>query len=150
MPADEKEMKTGLVRQIVRLAGYLPELLELIGTPSPVARAVRQAVRLVPAVRNEEVSVARDAMEELVFGRFVSILESHQELDERFRILEQENIKIKNDLADAAIQLQGLKTETLGLKAEIDSLRQRNLYLTLGVLAVFIVEIAALSWKFVK
>jgi uncharacterized protein YdcH (DUF465 family) len=150
MPADEKELKTGLVRQIVRLASYLPELLELIGTPSPVARAVRHAVRLVPAVRNEEVSVARDAMEELVDGRFVSILESHQELDERFRILEQENIKIKNDLADAAIQLQGLKTETLGLKAEIDSLRQRNLYLTLGVLAVFIVEIAALSWKFVK
>jgi uncharacterized protein YdcH (DUF465 family) len=150
MPADEKELKTGLVRQIVRLAGYLPELLELIGTPSPVARAVRHAVRLVPAVRNEEVSVARDAMEELVDGRFVSILESHQELDERFRILEQENIKIKNDLADAAIQLQGLRTETLGLKAEIESLRQRNFYLILGVLAVFIVEIAALSWKFVK
>ena len=150
MPADEKELKTGLVRQIVRLAGYLPELLELIGTPSPVARAVRHAVRLVPAVRNEEVSVARDAMEELVDGRFVSILESHQELDERFRILEQENIKIKNDLADAAIQLQGLRTETLGLRAEIESLRQRNFYLTLGVLAVFIVEIAALSWKFVK
>ena len=150
MPADEKELKTGLVRQIVRLASYLPELLELIGTPSPVARAVRHAVRMVPAVRNEEVSVARDAMEELVDGRFASILESHEELDERFRLLEQENIKIKNDLADAAIQLQGLKTETLGLKAEIDSLRQRNLYLTLGVLAVFIVEIAALSWKFVK
>lgn len=150
MPADEKELKTGLVRQIVRLAGYLPELLELIGTPRPVARAVRHAVRLVPAVRNEEVSVARDAMEELVDGRFVSIVESHQELDERFRILEQENIKIKNDLADAAIQLQGLRTETLGLKAEIESLRQRNFYLILGVLAVFIVEIAALSWKFVK
>ena len=150
MPADEKESKTGLVRQVIRLAGYLPELLELVGTPSPVARAVRHAVRMVPAVRNEEVSVARDAMEELVDGRFLSLLESHQELDERFRLLEQENIKIKNDLADAAAQLQGLRTETLGLKTEIESLRQRNFYLTLGVLAVFIMEIAALAWKFVK
>jgi uncharacterized protein YdcH (DUF465 family) len=150
MPADEKELKTGFVRQVIRVASYLPELLELIGTPSPVARAVRHAVRLVPAVRNEEVSVARDAMEELVDGRFASILESHEELDERFRLLEQENIKIKNDLADAATQLQGLKTETLGLKTEIESLRQRNFYLTLGVLAVFIVEITALAWKFGK
>ena len=150
MAADEKELKTGLVRQVIRLASYLPELLELIGTPSPVARAVRHAVRMVPAVRNEEVSVARDAMEELVDGRFLSLLESHQELDERFRLLEQENINIKNDLADATAQLQGLRTETLGLKTEIESLRQRNFYLTLGVLAVFIVEIAALAWKFTK
>jgi uncharacterized protein YdcH (DUF465 family) len=150
MPADEKELKTGLVRQVIRLASYLPELLELVGTPSPVARAVRHAVRMVPAVRNEEVSVARDAMEELVDGRFVSLLESHEELDERFRLLEQEHIKIKNDLADTATQLQGWRAETMRLKTEIESLRQRNFYLALGVLAVFIAEIATLAWKFVR
>jgi hypothetical protein len=36
------------------------------------------------------------------------------------------------------------------LKTEIESLRQRNFYLALGVLAVFIVEIATLAWKFVR
>jgi hypothetical protein len=150
MPMNDSEPKTGLVRQVVRLASYLPELLELIGTPRPVARAVRHAVRLVPAVRNEDVSDAREAMEELVDGRFAPLMESYEAFGERCAILEQENTRIKHNLADAASQLQMLKSETLALKTAVDSLRQRNFYLTLGVLAVAIAEIATLAWTLLK
>lgn len=150
MPMDDKEPKSSLVRQVVRLASYLPELLELIGTPRPVARAVKHAVRLVPAVRNEDVSDAREALEELVDGRFAPLMESYEAFGERCRLLEQENMRIKNSLADTTSEVQALKSEALALKSEVDLLRQRNFYLTLGVLAVFIAEIATLAMKFSK
>ena len=148
MLTDGKESKQGLVEYVVRLAGYLPALLEFIGTPRPVARAVRHGVRLVPAVRNA--TDAYDGTGDPVNGRFISILATQQQLDDRCNILEHENRKIKVELAGMTSQVQLLKAETLALRVEMDSLQKRNLYLGVGVLAAFLVALAELAFRLVK
>lgn len=143
---DDKESKQGLAEYVVRFASYLPAILEFIGTPKPIARAVRHAVDLVPAVRNSAATGEYAGM----YSRFLPILETQRQLDGRCSILEDENAKMKVELAGMTSQVQLLKAETLALRVEMESLQRRNLYLSVGVLAAFLVALAELAFRLVK
>jgi hypothetical protein len=148
---DEKESKLGVVEYVARFAGYLPELLEYLGTPRPVARAVRHAVRLVPAIRNAaDSSRSSDGLEDALNGRFTSMLASQQQLDQRCGTLELENTRMKLELAGTASQVELLKSETIALRIEIESLQRRNVYLTVGVVVVFVLAASEFALRFAK
>lgn len=148
MAVDDNESKNGLVDYVVRLASYLPELLELVGTPVPVARAVRHAVRLVPAVRKVASSDASGGLEDSMNNRFTAILASHQELDNRCTILEQENTRMKVELAGVTSQVQLLQGQAQALRTEIESLKQRDTYLSVAVGIVFLMAVVELALRF--
>ncbi len=148
--SDDKEFRKGLVDYIVSFVRYLPDFLELVGTPRPIAGAVKHAVQLVPAVRNRAAGNAVPAIEDRLSGHFESILTAQQELDDRCNALEQENTRIKFELADITSEAQALKQETQALRVEVESLRKRNLYLSVGVLAVVLVMISELAWKLIR
>ena len=146
MENDEKGSKQSLMDYVVRFASYLPDLLELVGAPGHVARGVGHALRLVPAVRKDSGNGPEAAMT----ARFASLLAEQQQLGERCSLLEQENTRMKYELAGATEQVQLLKTETQSLRAEMNSLRQRNFYLSLGVLAAILVAVSEFVSRLVK
>ena len=148
--ADENESKQGLVDYVVRFAIYLPHLLGLFGTPAPVAQAVGHAIRLVPAVRNGAANDTYGRLKEASDSRFASILAAQKQLGDRCDFLEQENIKMKFEFAGVANQLQLLKAETQALRAGMESMQQRNFYLSLCVLAIFVVALSGIALRFVK
>jgi len=146
MELDDKESKRSLMDYVVRFASYLPDLLELAGAPGHVARGVGHAMRLVPAVRKS----AADGLEAAMTARFASLLAEQQQLAERCSLLEQENTRMKYELAGATEQVQLLKTETQALRGEMNSLRQRSFYLSLGVLAAILVAVSEFALRLVK
>jgi hypothetical protein len=146
MEHDEKKSKQSLVDYVARFASYLPDLLELVGAPGHVARGVGHAVRLVPAMRKRAANGTDPAAAE----RFTSLLAEQQQLSERCSLLEQENTRMKYELAGATEQVQLLKTETQTLRTEMDSLRQRNFYLSLGVLAAILMAVSEFALRLVK
>jgi hypothetical protein len=150
MDSDAKDLKSGLGEWIARLAGYLPDVLEFIGAPRSVAQAARHTVRLVPAIRSAAAGATSNGIETAMNSRFTPILEAQQQLDARCNILEQENTRMKLEIAGAASQIQLLQTETQALRMESESLQKRNLYLSVGVLVVFLLAISEFALKFVK
>jgi hypothetical protein len=152
MPAltNEKESDHSFVNSVAYIAGFLPGVLEFVGMPRAVTRTVEQALRLVPAMRKGAASDRRDALRDAVNSRFVSMVEDQQRLSARCDALELDNVKIKGDLASAADQLQLLKADTQALRMELEALRMRNLYLSIGALAAFLLALAALAVRFVK
>jgi hypothetical protein len=150
MATDERESKLGLADYIVQIVSHLPDLLELIGTPRPVARAVWHAVRLVPAVRKGIAKGSYDGIREEVDGRFTSIQAIQQELYDRCITLELENTKMKYELAGTTNQLQLLKAQTHALKTEMETLQKRNWYFGFGLLATFLVALSDLTLRFAK
>jgi hypothetical protein len=150
MDSDAKDLKSGLGEWIARLAGYLPEVLEFIGAPRSVAQAARHTVRLVPAIRSATAGAARNGLESAMNNRFASLLAAQEQLDGRCNILEQENTRMKLEIAGAASQIQLLQSETQALRKESESLRKWNLYLSVGVLVVFLLAISEFALRFVK
>jgi hypothetical protein len=147
---DEKESAQGLKDYVLRLVRYLPDLLEFIGTPKPIARGVGHAVRFVPGLRNYTNGDSDDRASSSINGNFHSILATQQQLASRCDLLEQENTKVKFELAAATDQLQQLEAETLALRAGMQSMRTRNTYLGLGLLAVFLIAISELVLRLMK
>ncbi|HEX4641857.1 MAG TPA: hypothetical protein VH161_00270 [Candidatus Acidoferrales bacterium] len=145
-----KESKHSLVDSVAYVASFLPGVLEFVGLPKSVSRTVEHALRLVPALRKGAANDGHDAFRDAVSSRFVSVLEDQQRLSARCDALEVENAKIRGDLAGAADQVQLLKADTQALRTELDSLRTRNLYLSIGALAAFLLALAALTVRFIK
>jgi hypothetical protein len=150
MVTDEIESKHGLLDLALRFASFLPEVLGLFGTPGRVARGVGHAIRLVPAVRNATANRAAEGAREAAQARALAMAEAYQQVDDRCALLEQENIKMKFELAGAASQLQSITAEVQALRTEVAAMRKRNLYLSLGVLAVFLLAISELALRLVK
>ena len=150
MDSDAKELKPGVGELIARLAGYLPDLLEFIGAPRSVAQAARHTVRLVPAIRSAAAGSSTNGIESAMNSRFTSILAAQEQLDGRCSTLEQENTRMKLDMAGAASQIQLLQAETQALRKESESLQKRNLYLSVGLLVVFLLAISEFALRFVR
>jgi len=150
MDSDAKDLKPGLMEFVARLAGYLPDLLEFIGAPRPVAQAARHTVRLVPAIRNAAGGGAKNGIESALNSRLAAILAAQEQLEGRCSILEQENTRMKLEIAGAASQIQLLQAETDALRRESESLRKWNLYLSVGVLVVFLLAVSEFALRFVK
>ncbi|HLJ23188.1 MAG TPA: hypothetical protein VKT71_03710 [Candidatus Acidoferrales bacterium] len=150
MESDAKELKPGLVEFLAKLAGYLPDVLDFIGAPRQVAQAARHTVRMVPAIRNAATGAANNGIESAMNNRFASILAVQEQLDGRCSVLEQENTRMKLEMAGAASQIQLLQAETLALRKETETLQKRNLYLSVGVLVVFLLAISEFAMRFVK
>jgi hypothetical protein len=150
MSADDKELKQGVLQHVLRLVSFLPDLLDFVGTPRPVTKAVEHAVRLVPAVRSAASAGDSSGLQDAMNSRFSSILAVHKELQERCSALELENTRVKGELAVATSQIQLLQTETQALRRESESLRKWNLYLSVGVLIVFLLAISELALRFAK
>ena len=150
MDSDAKEMKPGLVEFLAKLAGYLPDVLDFIGAPRPVAQAARHTVRMVPAIRNAATGATNNGIESAMNNRFTSVLAVQEQLDGRCSILEQENTRMKLEIAGAASQIQLLQAETLALRKESESLQRRSLYLSVGVLVVFLLAVSEFALRFVK
>jgi hypothetical protein len=147
---NEKESKHSLVDSVAYVASFLPGVLEFVGLPRAVSRTVEHALRLVPALRKGSASYGQDSFRDAVNSRFVSILEDQQRLNARCDALELENAKMRGDLAGAADQIQLLKADAQALRTELESLRKRNLYVSIGALAAFLLALAALTVRFVK
>lgn len=143
---DNKESKHSLVDYVVRFASFLPDLLDLVGAPGHVSRGLGQAIRLVPAMRKG----AANGTEAAVAERFASLLAEQQQLSERCSLLEQENTRNKYELAGATEQVQLLKIETQSLRTEMDALRQRNFYLSLGVLVAILIAVSEFVLRLLK
>ena len=150
MSADDKEFKQGVLQHVLRLVSFLPDLLDFVGTPRPVTKAVEHAVRLVPAVREAASTRDPSGLQDAMNSRFSSMLAVHKELEDRCSALELENTRIKGELAVAASQIQLLQTETQALRMETESLRKRNLFLGVSVAVIFLLAISELALRFVK
>jgi hypothetical protein len=145
-----KESKHSLVDSVAYVASFLPGVLEFVGLPKAVSRTVEHALRLVPALRKGAASDGREAFRDAVNSRFVSLLEDQQRLSARCDALEQENTKMRGDLAGTTDQIRLLKVDAQALRTELESLQKRNLYLTAGVLAAFLLALATLTVPFIK
>ncbi len=84
-------------------------------------------------------------------SRRTSILAAQEQLDGRCKRTGAGKIREQlQNLAGTASQVQLLQTETQSLRIEMESLRKRNMYLSVSVLVVFLLAISEFALRFGK
>jgi hypothetical protein len=78
-----------------------------------------------------------------------SFASRQNQLADRCKILEDENEKIRAEVACLTTEVSLSKAEAKMFRAEVQVLRKQNQYLSLGLLVVFLLTLGQLVWRFV-
>lgn len=154
---DTKQALADRFRRLYRKHGidgilrHLPIIAEMLieGVGFNAPSATKAIIRLIDAFGNGGANDGRDEMAEPLNNRFVSILATQKQLADRYNMLEEENAKIRGEVASCTNQLTLFKAEMKTAKAEVESVQKRNAYLGWGLLVVGLLALSEVAWIFI-
>jgi hypothetical protein len=77
-----------------------------------------------------------------------SVAKRQEQLADRCKKLEEENEKIRAEVGSLATEVSLAKAEATTFRNEVQVLRTRNQYLSLGLFIVFLLTLGQLVWRF--